>query len=143
MKCFECDSTESIHQHHVVPRSLGGERTVPLCGVCHSLVHSANLIKTNVLTKSALNKRKSKGLSYGATPYGYKSLDGYRATNKVMEVDAYEQSVINDIVAKRKAGQTLREIASDLNERSIKPKRGKQWYASSVSYLIKRITVTP
>ena len=46
-------------------------------------------------------------------------------------------------VAKRKAGQTLREIASDLNEKNIKPKRGEQWYASSVSCLIKRVTVTP
>jgi hypothetical protein len=137
MKCFECDSTESIHQHHVVPRSLGGERTIPLCGVCHSLVHSPNLIKTSVLTKSALNKRKSKGLSYGPTPYGYKT------KNKVLEADTAEQSVINDIVAKRKAGQTLRKIASDLNEKNIKPKKGKQWYASSVSYLIKRVTVTP
>ena len=143
MKCFECDSKESIHQHHVVPKSLGGARTVPLCGTCHSLVHSPHLLKTKTLTKAALSKLKSAGQSYSPTPYGYKSACGYKAKNKVLEADTSEQSVINDIVAKRRAGQTLREIASDLNEKKIKPKRGEQWYASSVSYLIKRVTVTP
>jgi len=42
-------------------------------------------------------------------------------------------------VAKRKAGEALREAASDLNEKNIKPKRGEQWYASSVSYLLRRV----
>lgn len=90
-------------------------------------------------TKLALNHKKSAGQSYSPTPYGYKSVCGYKAKNKVLEADTAEQSVINDIVAKRKAGQTLREIASDLNEKNIKPKRGEQWYASSVSYLLKRV----
>ncbi len=29
--CFECDSPAE-QDHHVVPRVLGGQRTVPLCG---------------------------------------------------------------------------------------------------------------
>jgi hypothetical protein len=40
--CFECGSNNNIHQHHVVPRTLGGVRTIPLCGDCHGKVHGKN-----------------------------------------------------------------------------------------------------
>jgi hypothetical protein len=36
--CFECGQG-AMHQHHVVPRSLGGTKTVPLCEECHRKVH--------------------------------------------------------------------------------------------------------
>lgn len=36
--CFECGKPAE-HRHHVVPRSKGGKRTVPLCHDCHDLVH--------------------------------------------------------------------------------------------------------
>jgi 5-methylcytosine-specific restriction endonuclease McrA len=37
-ECFECGAP-AAHQHHVVPRSLGGTKTVPLCEGCHGKVH--------------------------------------------------------------------------------------------------------
>lgn len=40
--CFECGSDVNIHQHHVVPKTLGGTKTVPLCGTCHGKVHGKN-----------------------------------------------------------------------------------------------------
>lgn len=33
-QCFNCGSTAELHDHHVVPRSLGGVATVPLCHDC-------------------------------------------------------------------------------------------------------------
>jgi hypothetical protein len=36
--CFECGA-EAQHEHHVVPASLGGERSVPLCERCHAKAH--------------------------------------------------------------------------------------------------------
>ena len=36
--CFEC-GLPGEYKHHVVPRCLGGTRTIPLCGVCHSKIH--------------------------------------------------------------------------------------------------------
>jgi 5-methylcytosine-specific restriction endonuclease McrA len=39
-ECFECGATPGAN-HHVVPRSLGGTRTVPLCDACHAAIHSA------------------------------------------------------------------------------------------------------
>ncbi len=37
--CFECGGTEEIHQHHVIPKSLGGTKTIPLCNMCHGRAH--------------------------------------------------------------------------------------------------------
>tara|TARA_R110000803_G_scaffold94110_10_gene161632 strand:- start:1995 stop:2321 length:327 start_codon:yes stop_codon:yes gene_type:complete len=41
--CFECGSTENIEKHHVVPRSKGGKKTIPLCARCHDKVHEFEL----------------------------------------------------------------------------------------------------
>ena len=37
--CFECGGTEHIHQHHIIPKSLGGTKTIPLCNMCHGRAH--------------------------------------------------------------------------------------------------------
>lgn len=38
-KCFECGSTNNLHDHHVVPRCRGGTKTILVCEKCHSLCH--------------------------------------------------------------------------------------------------------
>lgn len=39
--CWACGVSESIHEHHIIPRSAGGINgpTVDLCAVCHNAVH--------------------------------------------------------------------------------------------------------
>ncbi len=37
-RCYECNEPAD-HDHHVVPFSLGGSRTIPLCEACHGKVH--------------------------------------------------------------------------------------------------------
>lgn len=37
-ECFECGNP-ATENHHVIPKSLGGSKTVPLCSVCHMKVH--------------------------------------------------------------------------------------------------------
>ena len=66
--CFECGITAD-HAHHVVPRVLGGTKTVNLCAPCHSKVHSANLT-TSALVKEGLRKRRAKGLCMAAVRLG-------------------------------------------------------------------------
>ena len=34
-ECYECGSKEDVQQHHVVAKSRGGTKTIPLCGYCH------------------------------------------------------------------------------------------------------------
>ena len=43
--CWVCHSETSLHEHHVVPSSLGGSNgpTVTLCATCHNLVHSPKI----------------------------------------------------------------------------------------------------
>ena len=41
-ECLECGE-EALHEHHVIPRHMGGTKTVPLCEPCHGRVHSADL----------------------------------------------------------------------------------------------------
>lgn len=47
-KCEICGVTRGIHEHHVVPRAYGGINgpTVNLCGMHHTLIHTASLKKT-------------------------------------------------------------------------------------------------
>jgi DNA invertase Pin-like site-specific DNA recombinase len=47
--CFECGEKADV-EHHVIPRSKGGNKTVPLCNNCHSLVHDAKLFSTAALS---------------------------------------------------------------------------------------------
>ena len=73
MNCFECGLEDEIHMHHVVPKSLGGTKTVPLCSSCHAKVHSSHLLKTAKLTKAALDEKRLKNERISRhSPYGYK-----------------------------------------------------------------------
>jgi transposase-like protein len=65
--CFEC-SLPSDHDHHVVPRSKGGTRTVPLCAVCHAKVHGLKTMWSSELTKAALARAKTLGRVAGRRP---------------------------------------------------------------------------
>ena len=66
VKCFECDSTNNVHQHHIVPKSMGGTKTIPLCGYCHGLVHGKNFgMEWKRLQMEGIRKRKELGLYKG------------------------------------------------------------------------------
>jgi len=63
--CFECGSKEAIHYHHVVPDSLGGTQTLPLCSECHGKVHDRKFVDISFLVKEGLRKRKEQGVILG------------------------------------------------------------------------------
>jgi hypothetical protein len=86
MPCFECGKEASI-EHHVVPHSLGGRRTVSLCVECHAKVHSPE----SSLSLSRLSRRAPRGPS------------------KVRETETLE------ILTMRRSGALLREIAERFN----------------------------
>jgi hypothetical protein len=70
--CFECGSP-SEHGHHVVPRSLGGTRTVPLCLGCHGNARGRSKAFRNTaeLTKAALAAKRTRGERAGTVPWGW------------------------------------------------------------------------
>jgi hypothetical protein len=66
--CFECGSDYGVEDHHIIPRSLGGTKTIPLCGLCHMKAHGIKSKRRNNLSsliKNGLQKRKEKGLNVG------------------------------------------------------------------------------
>lgn len=57
-KCFECDNPAE-HRHHIIPRCLGGKKTVPLCKSCHKKAHSIiGDIQKGHLSRITKNSRK-------------------------------------------------------------------------------------
>jgi hypothetical protein len=63
--CFECGSSEHIHQHHIIPKSLGGTKTIPLCIVCHGKVHQKDFVKFNNLAKEGIKRYVENGGKLG------------------------------------------------------------------------------
>ena len=81
-------------------------------------------------TTSALAHKKANNQAYSPTPYG-KNRDGDMLTD-----NEQEQGIINKMRELRDNGFSLRGIASHLNSNGISSKQGKQWYASSVGYIL-------
>ena len=117
--CFECGVTAD-HAHHVVPRVLGGTKTVNLCAPCHSKVHSANLT-TSALVKEGLKKRRAKGLCGGGkAPFGvWYDQDGKVHNNK------YEQKVIKGVLKMRASGMSMYKIAAHYANQGVLNRAGK------------------
>lgn len=83
-------------------------------------------------TKMALAHKKAKGEKYGPVPFGYEEVEG-----RLIEVRLEAQAVA-EIVRMREKGLAYRQIAERLNVNGISGKRGGQWHASTVRYLINR-----
>ena len=111
MQCFECGELDNLHMHHVVPRSRGGTRTVPLCEECHGKAHHRKrAMTTGALTSAALQAKKARG-ECGArhAPYGYRAEDGQLCTNPA------EVALIDAIKAASERGLSTRAIAAKLS----------------------------
>lgn len=111
--CFECGDVAQ-HRHHVVPRVLGGTRTVDLCGSCHGLVHDRRFLNHVQLTRAGLERAKANGKRLGRPVI-------------------LPQSVRERIVAERAMGRSLPKIAQGLMDDGVPTARGGQrWYPAVV-----------
>jgi DNA invertase Pin-like site-specific DNA recombinase len=85
-------------------------------------------------TKAALAAAKRRGVKLGSpNPAKGGSVTGAQRANATAQVAPQAMPIIN---ALRKAGQSLRAIASALNDAQIPTAMGGQWHASSVRNLI-------
>ena len=130
LTCFECGAPAD-HQHHVVPRSKGGTKTVPLCAACHGKVHG-HALGGRKLTKDALEAKKARGERTGSVPYGYTmAADGVH-----LEAVPEEQEVIAEARRLHGAGHSLRAIARELECRGFVSRTGKVFLAEQVKRLL-------
>lgn len=76
-QCFECCSQSNIELHHVIPVSMGGTRTIPLCYSCHNKLHECGKsgVSTSQLVKRGHRRLKQRGYQIGQHPYGFKVVD--------------------------------------------------------------------
>lgn len=130
VKCFDCGSEGEIHNHHVVPKVLGGTKTVPLCAKCHGLVHGMKGLETGKLVKKFWENNPDRWT--GNVPYGYDLTCGR------LEENEEEMKTLRWIKERREAGMGEQRIARALNEMNIKTKFGKTWRCDTVCKLLKR-----
>jgi DNA invertase Pin-like site-specific DNA recombinase len=82
-------------------------------------------------TATALAHKRQQRTAYGATPFGYIRV------GDALVPEAKEQDALNEAARMDRAGASFREIAVRLTELGVKPHRGKSWYASSVSAMLR------
>ena len=117
--CFECGAP-ATERHHIVPASLGGTKTVPLCGICHAKIHDVDgKRRTRIaeLTKAALDAKKARGETWVRNT----DTTAARAVSCRMRVAAREnwmkESVVGKyVLAKWMEGLTFTDILHDLDE---------------------------
>jgi len=133
MNCFEC-GRPAVYRHHVIPKSRGGKKTVPLCGVCHALVHGRLSLHTAELTRAALRSRRSSGMKTGGDiPFGYRVEAGR------LIPDADEQKTVRLVLDLAGKGESLRAICRKLEDAGVSRKNGSRtWHPQAVLRIIGR-----
>lgn len=108
-----------MHEHHVVPRSRGGTRTLPLCEGCHGKVHG-NIMLISELTKAALAVRRAQGKATSHAPWGYLAdAEGTLVPNP------HEQAIAERARALRADGLSYRDICAQLNAEGYTSRTGR------------------
>lgn len=130
-RCFDCGEPAN-HEHHVVPVSLGGTKTIPLCERCHGLVHGVNLLHTRRLTKAALAAKRARGERAGEIPFGFTA----DAAGLLLAHEG-EQSIIAIVQRYRAAGATLRAVVSELARRGLVSRTGRAFQLTQVARIAK------
>lgn len=131
--CFDCGGIAD-HEHHVVPVSLGGTRTVPLCIACHGKSHAAGWTISS-LTASAMAAKKARGeYTGGHAPYGWLVASDGVTLARCED----EQAVIESACALRLSGMSLRKIGAALSMSGRNPRSGGGWAATQVARMVSR-----
>jgi len=134
-KCFECEATKDLQEHHVVPKSRGGTKTVTLCYECHMKAHgrSGKGLNHKKLTKEALEAAKARGVKLGSAnaktlkvhqDRGLKNLERLWPHIQNAEIQGYTSNS---------------KKAMFLNENGITTSRGKAWTAKNIAPIMVRI----
>ncbi len=141
-KCFECEAIEDLHEHHVVPRSNGGTKTITLCHQCHMKAHGRDGkgLNHSRLTREGLKKAKQQGVKLGTS--NPKVRDAITAqTQRTVEKykTIFEECLKNPALSYREKS-SMNKIAKWLTEQRIQTPRGKTiWSAQQVKQILNSI----
>ena len=130
--CFECGKPAQ-HDHHVVPKSRGGTKIVPLCEDCHGKAHE-RVMRISALTRDAMSARKAAGKRVGSIPYGW----GLSEDGVSLERNETEQEMISLAKKWRGEGWTLRQIADGLWNVGYANRRGAEFDPNTIFKIVGR-----
>jgi len=136
-KCFECETTEDLQEHHVVPKSRGGTKTVILCYECHMRAHGRDNkgLDHIKLTIEGLQKAKNEGVVLGKAPYGYKHSSDRKSYIELPE----EQGAIKLVENCWENRIKWKGIVAMLNKEGYNTRGGKAWrYSTAYKVFNKR-----
>lgn len=117
--CFECGAP-ATERHHIVPASLGGTKTVPLCGICHAKIHDVDgKRRTRIaeLTKAALDAKKARGETWVRnTDTRAANAASARVSKAAREKWLKESEVSKYVLARWMEGISFMDILRDLEK---------------------------
>jgi hypothetical protein len=128
--CWECEAEGvHIHHHHVVPRSRGGTKTVPLCEACHAHAHHrGKAMTTSATTSAAMVDMRARGLyTGGEARYGYRV-----GTAGELVPDPAEQAALAAVRELRAGGLSLRATSAELARRGMFTRSGRAFSPSTL-----------
>ena len=85
-RCFECGSDTSIHFHHIVPKILGGTKTIPLCIQCHGKVHNNDFTSFQTLARIGLKKYVERGGKLGRKHNSNETIETFISKPKIKRI---------------------------------------------------------
>ena len=85
-------------------------------------------------TRDAMNHKRTNGERVGNIRFGYRLGVDY----KHIEPDPAEQVVLREIRQLRQSGQSMRRIATALNKRALRTRRGSAWRLEHVARILKQ-----
>jgi|TARA_R110000824_G_scaffold6953_1_gene31895 hypothetical protein len=138
-KCFECEATEDLQEHHPVPRSRGGTKTVTLCYECHMKAHGRDSKGMNHgrLTEEGLQQAKRNGVKLGT--HNPRVMEG----RKKIGAETLARVIPHILEAKNNGCNSNRTIADYLNEKGIKTPRGKQFSKATMTPYLRHMKAQP
>jgi hypothetical protein len=86
-RCFECEKENvDIHYHHVIPEVRGGKKTIPLCPICHGLVHNRNFEHHKELQRMGYERARLAGKVMGRKPGSKETAESFLNKDKIKEI---------------------------------------------------------
>ena len=140
-KCWECEVTGVfLHNHHPVPKSRGGTKTIPLCEPCHSKAHHRKKnMNTSTLSIEGLKRAKRRGVKLG-NPTNLREAGEKGVATNISNADEFAQRIWPIIRGLQADGHTTQKaIAEQLNILQVPTARGGRWFNGQVGHIIKRM----
>jgi hypothetical protein len=139
-RCFECGTAECIQHHHVVPRSVGGSQTIPLCSICHGKVHGIRRekqINISELTKAGLERAKARGVVLGNSRIDEARLKSTEAIKAKANRDAEQWGpILHDLYLVSNGNWSA--VVRQMNSLNIPSPRGKKWNRKTTKNIVAR-----